>query len=184
MSKIIINENELKVIINKVLNIITENKKKLNESKLNEPKLKNIIENVLNEWRANPGYDTWADLETGGGHSRGIQNRKNFTRKENLKNEKPAREIKTFNDFVKLITYFLDSQKDLEKLYKILLVRYREGVLSLNQLNMIGQIQDFKNTYISDKIMNFVQEEGIKTGYISKYGKKIVDDNDNKLQPR
>lgn len=186
MSKILIKEGELKSIIRNVLNEHLEYEKpvKKNQNIIAE-KIKKIVENILNEWTPKAGFNTWADIETGGAHSKGIQHRKNFTRKENAKTEKVS-ELKTVNDFIRVISQAgLGSDDKPEKIFKILIRRYKNGTLSLNDLNRIAQIDDFKNSYISNKLLEFIQEEGLQTGYITKHSKQIVDNQQNqKLQPK
>ena len=151
---------------------------------ISESIVRKIVENVLNEWRPKQGYDEWANLETGGAHGRGIQHRKNFTRKENAKGEKVS-ELKTVTDFIRVIRQLgLNSEENAQKIFKLLVRRYKQGVLILNDLNKIGQFGDFEGSEISNMILDYVQTEGEQSGYLSKFGKKIVDNPTQKLQPK
>ncbi len=166
MKKVKLNGGELKFVINKVMSEAYHNKQSreiVNESK---QKLGNLIESVvrsvINEWKPNSNFDVWANLETGGAHGRGIQHRKNFTRKENAKNEK-TEDIKTPTDFRRLIIQLGDDlEQNTEKIYNAIIKKYKSNDFKLHHVESIASFSPILHTEISKMLIDFVDEENKK----------------------
>lgn len=164
-------ENNVSYLTNSIKNLIAEFESENDGNviyvmnrlkKIIEP-FEPLSEQIINEWRPSTGFDTWADLETGNAHSRGVQNRKNFTRKENAKQEKVTN-LNKLSDFLNLILSW-GTEGDLyaEKLFKILVSKYKKGILTLSDLNKISLFDPIKDREVVKLVSDFVKEEEAKT---------------------
>lgn len=118
-----------------------------------------LDETILKEWKPNVGYDEWANLETGGAHSRGIQHRKNFTRKENSKYEKIS-DLRSPSDFIKLIKQWgEEGYVETERIYKSIIRKYKKNEFTLGDVHKISEFQPIQNAPVVQLLKDFVDEE-------------------------
>ena len=154
----------------------------ISEAIVSESVVRKVVKNVLNEWRPRTGYDEWANLETGGAHGRGIQNRRNFTRKENSKGEEST-PLQTKTDFIQLILKVDPYNDEINgKIFNVIIKRYKNKILTLGDIHLITEISQIKNTPIGQRLIQFVDSENEVTHfYPPNFREKEVS---NKQQPK
>lgn len=143
-----------------------------------------LTEGALNEWRPNVGYDEWADLETNGGHRQGIQNRKNFTRKENAKYEKVS-DLKKPSDFMTLIyKWGKEGYAETDRIYKAIIRKYNNKQFTLGDIHKISEFGSIQNAPIVQMLKDFVDVENEKTNFYPKNFREIDTTKPTTQQPK
>lgn len=151
--------NRLKRIINMVEGVNEEKYAKLNGHVIDESIIKMVVENVLNEWRPRNGYDEWANIETGGAHGKGVQNRRNFTRKENQKGEKSTK-LQTPSDIIQLILKVDPYDDEMTgKIFNLIVKKYKNNSFKLSDVHLITELPQIKNIPIGQMLSEFVDAE-------------------------
>jgi len=126
-----------------------------------------ISESILNERIPVGNYDEWANIETGGAHGRGVQNRKNLTRKENSKEEQVS-SLNTPGDYRRLILQWgKGSDENAEQIFNSLVKKYKKGIFTISDLSQISQFGPIEGRRVTQLLSDFVDKEGYNTGYYS-----------------
>jgi hypothetical protein len=143
-----------------------------------------LIEGVLNEWRPNVGYDEWANLETSGAHGRGVQNRKNFTRKENSKYEKVS-DLQKPNDFMILIDKWgEEGYAETDKIFNTIIRKYKSNQFTLGDIHKISEFSKIQNAPIVQMLKDFVDNENEKVNFYPKNFREVDKNKSATQQPK
>lgn len=143
-----------------------------------------LDEESLNEWKPDVSYNAWRDIYDNGEAREAERKRKAATRRENAMGEK-VQSLDKASDFISMLAQWdgSDDEENLNKMYKVLMRKYKKGSLTLGDLNTIAEFAPIQHRRIIPLIKEFVKNEEERTGYFGwKYGNKEGDA--QKLQPK
>ncbi len=121
-----------------------------------------LDEETLNERIPVGNYDTWANLETGGAHGRGVQNRKTKTRSQNAKTETSS-PLNSPNEYRQLLVQWGEgSDKMADQIFNDITKKF-----SIEQISSIANFGPVEDTKVGQMLLDFVNTKGYETGYYS-----------------